>query len=124
MNYKPSPIERARILRRNMTEEEQLLWQKLRGRRFSGLKFLRQHPIIYELVNDERKYFIPDFYCAEKSVIIEVDGKIHEFQKEKDEHSEEILKEMGLRVLRIRNEELINIYAVLKKIEIFIFDSP
>ncbi len=115
MSYKPTPTERARILRRNMTEEEKVLWPKLRGRRFLGLKFLRQHIITYEVINNERKYFIPDFYCAEKQVIIEVDGKIHEFQKVKDKQREEILEEMGVRILRIKNEELVNIYDVLKK---------
>lgn len=124
MSYKPTSTERARILRQNMAEEEKVLWQKLRGRRFYGLKFLPQHPITYEVIKNERKYFIPDFYCAEKSVIIEVDGKIHKFQKEKDEHREEILKSMGLKILRISNEEFKDIYAILKKIKDFMFDSP
>lgn len=124
MSNKPNARERARILRRNMTKEETKLWQRLRGRKFFGIKFLRQHPITYEVVNNERKYFIPDFYCAEKAVIIEIDGKIHQFQKEKDMRREEILKEMGFRILRIRNEEFIDIFNVLEKIENFIFNSP
>jgi leucyl-tRNA synthetase len=96
---------------------------KIEGSTFFGLKFLRQHPITYEVINNERKYFIPDFYCAEKQVIIEVDGKIHEFQKEKDQNREEILAEMGLRILRINNEELVNVYDVLQKIKEFIFPT-
>ena len=121
MSYKTSPIERARILRKNMTKGEKLLWQKLRAKRFHGLKFLRQHPITYEIINNERIYFIPDFYCAEKKVIIEIDGKIHDFQKEKDAGREEIIQEMGYKILRIKNEEFVNIYDVLKKIKEFIF---
>lgn len=124
MSYKPTSTEWARILRRNMTEEEKILWHKLRGRKFHGLKFLRQHPITYDIIKDDRRYFIPDFYCAEKKIIIEIDGEIHRFQKDKDERREAILKGMGLRILRIKNEEFIDIFAVLKKIEIFIFDSP
>ncbi|WP_319499955.1 endonuclease domain-containing protein [uncultured Draconibacterium sp.] len=124
MSNNPNVRERARILRRNMTKEETKLWQNLRGRKFFGLKFLRQHPITYEVVNNERKYFIPDFYCAEKAVIIEIDGKIHQFQQEKDKRREDILKEMGFRILRIRNEEFIDIFNVLEKIENFIFNSP
>lgn len=107
-----------------MTEKEKILWQKLRGRRFHGLKFHRQYPIIYDVIKNEPKYFIPDFYCAEKKVIIELDGKIHEFQKEKDGQREEILEGLELKILRINNEELVNIYPVLKKIKEFIFDSP
>ncbi|MCY1722603.1 endonuclease domain-containing protein [Prolixibacteraceae bacterium Z1-6] len=120
MTYKPTPTERARVLRKNMTEEEKRLWEKLRARRFHGLKFLRQHPITYEIVKNERRYYVPDFYCAEKKVIIEVDGIIHNYQKEKDTRREELLKEMGFSILRIKNEEFVNIYAVLEKIKSFI----
>ena len=107
-----------------MTEEEKILWQKLKAKRFCGLKFLRQHPIVYEILNNEKKYFIPDFYCAEKKVIIEIDGKIHEFNKKKDKWREDILNDMGYKVLRIKNEEFININLVLNKINDFIFYSP
>lgn len=93
-NY--TPIDRARQLRKNMTNEEKILWQKLRGRRFLGLKFFRQHPVVYEIINKQPKFFIPDFYCAEKQLIIEIDGKIHDFQKEYHEKRAEILKNMGL----------------------------
>lgn len=124
MSYRPTPTERARVLRRNMTEEEMILWQKLRGRKFHGLKFFRQHPITYQVINNEPRYFVADFYCAEKKLVIEVDGKIHEFKKENDERREGILKGLELRILRIKNEEFVNIYGVLKKIKEFVFDSP
>ena len=112
---------RARQLRTNMTPEEKVLWQKLRNRNFRGLKFLRQHPIIYEEISGKPLYFVPDFYCSEKKTIIEIDGKIHEFQKEYDERREEILTNMDLRILRFKNEELKNIADILKRIENFIF---
>jgi len=125
MSNNHTPISRARKLRREMTEEELILWQKLRGRKFLGLKFLRQHPVIYDRINNEPKYFIPDFYCAEKKLVIEVDGKIHDFQKRKDITREEILKGASLRILRFRNEEVNDdVFKVLKKIEAFIQDSP
>ncbi len=126
MSNNHTPISRARKLRREMTEEETILWQKLRGRRFLGLKFLRQHPVIYDRINNEPKYFIPDFYCAEKKLVIEVDGKIHDFQKERDKRREEILEGAGLRMLRFRNEEIMDdVFKVLKRIEAFILDySP
>ncbi len=90
----PSPIDRARKLRKNMTPEEGLLWANFRKRRFKGLKFLRQHPIVYEIINNRRIFFIADFYCAEKKLVIEVDGKIHDFQKDYDDRRDEILRNM------------------------------
>src|ERR1035437_37997 len=54
----------ARELRKNQTESEGLVWEILRGRRLSGKKFLRQHPIIYT-VYQRPYYFFADFYCAE-----------------------------------------------------------
>jgi leucyl-tRNA synthetase len=86
-----TPVSRARQLRKNMTPEEKVLWQKLRNRNFHGLKFLRQHPLIYEEINGKPLFFVPDFYCSEKKIVIEIDGKIHEFQKEYDERRAEIL---------------------------------
>jgi len=61
-------------------------------------------------------YFIADFYCAEKSLIIEVDGQVHDQQKEYDEQREFILNQKGLSVLRIKNEELKDIERVKEKI--------
>ena len=121
MSNNHTPISRARKLRREMTEEETILWQKLRGRKFLGLKFLRQHPIIYDRINNEPKYFIPDFYCAEKKLVVEVDGRIHDFQKERDNRRMEILEGAGLRILRFKNAEVKNdVFNVLKRIETFI----
>ncbi len=116
MSDRPTPVKRARELRQRMTDAESLLWINLRNRKFHGLKFLRQHPIIYDIYSDKPLYFIADFYCAEKKLIIEVDGKIHDFQKEEDQHREEILKSLKLAVLRIKNEEVDNVRAVLEKI--------
>ena len=42
----------ARELRRNLTKSEKLLWSQLRNRQINGLKFLRQHPIIYEIIDN------------------------------------------------------------------------
>ena len=61
-------IRRARLLRRNMSLPEVLLWQVLRGKPH-GLKFRRQHPTgPYDL----------DFYCSDARLAIEVDGQAHE----------------------------------------------
>ena len=120
MSENHTPISRARQLRKNMTPEEKLLWKNLRNRKFFGLKFLRQHPIVYDTINNKPLFFVADFYCAEKKMIIEVDGKIHDFQKEYDNRRQEILENMGLRVLRFKNDELNDLAFVLKRIKEFV----
>ena len=120
MSDDPTPVSRARELRQNMTEAEKALWQELRNRKFLKLKFLRQHPIIYQVIDNKPRYFIADFICYEKKLVIEVDGFIHEFQKESDEHREEILKSLELNILRIRNEEVEDILKVLEKIKRYV----
>jgi len=120
MSDTPTPVSRARELRQNMTEAERVLWKELRNRKFLGLKFVRQYPLIYQVINNEPRYFIADFMCFEKKLVIEVDGMIHEFQKEEDEHREEILESLGLNILRIKNEEVKDIMKVLEKIRTYI----
>ena len=120
MSDKPTPVSRARELRQNMTDAEQMLWKELRSRKFIGLKFVRHHPLIFQVINNEPRYFIADFMCYEKKLVMEVDGLIHEFQKEEDQHREEILKSLGLNILRIKNEEVEDIAKVMDKIRTYI----
>ena len=110
----------VRELRLNMTGEEKLLWNEIRNRKLSGLKFLRQHPIIYKGDLTRLHYFVADFYCAEKKAVIEIDGPIHEKNKDYDEFRDSELINLGFKILRINNEELINIKSVLQKIATFL----
>ncbi|MBX6362177.1 MAG: DUF559 domain-containing protein, partial [Acidobacterium ailaaui] len=52
----------------------------------------------------------------EKRLVIELDGKIHDFQKEYDANRDFILKQLNLRILRIKNEELKDMKEVKRKI--------
>ena len=61
-------------------------------------------------------FFVPDFYCAQYKLAIEIDGKIHDYQVEQDKNREMILKDKGIKVLRIKNEEINNIEVVKGKI--------
>ncbi len=88
---------RARQLRHEVTPAEQLLWERLRNRQLLGLKFRRQHPV---------GNFIVDFYCAEQKLIIELDGAVHEHQRERDQERTEILERQGYRVIRISNTDV------------------
>ncbi len=100
-------LQRARELRHEMTPAEKILWQELRGNKL-GVHFRRQQIIAG---------FIVDFYCHEAGLIIEVDGDIHDLQKEEDVRREKVLQEMGLQIVRFRNEEVTkSLSAVLEKI--------
>lgn len=90
-------IKLARLLRKDQTEAEKMLWKHLRNRSFNHLKFRRQHPI---------KQYIVDFCCLKKRIIIELDGKQHlrPEHKEKDELRDLHLKNLGYSILRFPNE--------------------
>jgi very-short-patch-repair endonuclease len=81
-------LQRSRELRREMTPAEKILWQELRANKL-GVHFRRQQII---------QGFIVDFYCHKAALVVEVDGDIHDLQKEEDERREKVLIEMGLRV--------------------------
>ncbi len=101
-------IQRAKELRREMTQEEKILWQYLRANRLNGLHFRRQQII---------DGFIADFYCHTARLVIEVDGEIHQQQAEYDEERDQVLSARGLRLLRIKNEEVRqNLDSVLARI--------
>jgi len=110
--------ERVRKMRRNPTLSEKALWQNLKGKKLFGFRFLRQHLIVYQVTDQECFYYVADFYCNRARLVIELDGGIHDKkeQREKDYNRDHIINSLGLRVLRIRNEELFNMPAVLEKI--------
>lgn len=117
-------VDVTRQLRKSQTPEEAVLWEKVRNRRVAGLKFLRQHPIIYGYRGYTPLFFVADFYCATIKLVIELDGKVHEFQKHYDQNRDAILNELGLKILRLKNEELNNPDSVLKKILEFSTHPP
>ena len=112
--------KRARELRSNATPSEAILWNELRNRKLCGYKFLRQHPIVYNPYGSGVKYFVADFYCDIKKTVIELDGPIHETTLEYDQFRDSEMLNLGLNILRIKNEELQNINDVLKKIETYL----
>ncbi len=98
----------ARRLRHNLTPAEQLLSSALKGKQLNGLKFRCQHPV---------GRFIVDFFCPQSKLVIELDGAIHDEQIEYDTARTEQFKTYGYRVLRFRNEEVLNnLPSVLERI--------
>jgi len=124
MNEKQNITQIARELRRSQTDKEKLLWKELRNRKLNGNKFFRQHPIHYENdLNGSKLYFIADFYCAEKGLVIELDGKIHDFREVYDKNRDSILNELVYRVVHIKNEEMLDIKKVKEKISNFLLTA-
>ncbi len=104
-------LNRATLLRNNMTKAEKLLWNGLNNKQVNGLKFRRQHPI---------NQFIVDFYCHQVKLVIELDGEIHNRKDvaEKDVGRESVLINYGLTIIRFSNEDVItNTEDVVSKIK-------
>jgi very-short-patch-repair endonuclease len=97
-------------LRKNMTDAESLLWIKLRRKQLKGHQFYRQKII--------GKYIV-DFYRPKANLVIELDGGQHysEAGKAKDRARNDVLKEMGIRVLRFSDRDVFeNIGGVMEGI--------
>ena len=92
-------IEIAREFRKEPTKSESILWQALRGKKLNGVKFRRQQPV---------GFFVVDFYNSSYRLVVEVDGSVHDLQEEADRARQEILEGLGLVVLRIRSEAVEN----------------
>ncbi len=91
--------ETCRTLRKAETLAERALRDALRDRRFHGLKFYRRYPLFVDWMENET-FFVADFYCFERHVVIEVDGKIHDYRSDHDELRTLILNELGIAVVR------------------------
>ena len=71
----PRYIKKRKLLRNNSTPAECELWNYLKGRKISDLKFRRQHSI---------DNYILDFYCPQLKLAIELDGEYHIYNEEHD----------------------------------------
>jgi len=100
-----------RNLRRNMTEAEEVLWQKVRNKQLCGIKVRRQYGF---------GPYVLDFYVPKVNLAIEVDGKIHltKEQREKDLNKDVFLRDNHICVVRIKNEDVFDdIDLVVSKLE-------
>ena len=100
--------ERSKELRREMTLAEKTLWKELKTNKLNGLHFRRQQII---------DKFIVDCYCHQHALIVELDGGIHDLQKEFDAEREAFLIARGFRVIRFTNQQIFkDLPTVLKQI--------
>jgi very-short-patch-repair endonuclease len=90
--------KRRRLLRSSMTFSEKIVWMYLRKQQMKE-RFLRQYSI---------DNYIIDFYCPKLKIAIEIDGDVHEQERQKkhDRIRQEYLERLGVKFLRIINDEL------------------
>lgn len=99
--------ERALRMRKDPTEAEKPIWQKIRNRQINGHKFRRQHPL---------DGYIPDFVCFEPKAIIEIDGGQHN-ESVPDAKRDAYFEAQGFKVLRFWNHDVLeNIEGVAEAI--------
>ena len=99
MRTRTEKIAFSRNLRKNQTDVEKILWSKLRGKRFGGIKFRRQQLI---------GHYIVDFVSFERKLIIDLDGGQHNSDEEKykDAQRTKWFHSQGFEVLRFWNSEI------------------
>jgi very-short-patch-repair endonuclease len=107
---------RARQLRRNPTDVERLLWQRLRFWQVDGCKFRRQQPL---------GHYIVDVVCLQKRLIIELDGGQHAQEVNADAKRDAWLRNQDFIILRFwNNDVLTNIDGVMQLIVKNLQDTP
>ena len=105
---------KARSLRKNQTDVEQLVWKYLRNRQLYNYKFRRQFPI---------EPYIADFACLELKLIIELDGGQHACRINYDDQRSLFLEQRGFKVIRFWNNDVIeNTVGVLEAIRLAILE--
>jgi very-short-patch-repair endonuclease len=93
-----------------MTDAENRMWLKLRQKQLKGYQFYRQ-----KIIGN----YIVDFYCPKANLVIELDGGQHysDTGKTKDRARDDILREMGLKVLRFSDRDVFeNIGGVVEEV--------
>jgi very-short-patch-repair endonuclease len=96
--YNPALKDKAKALRKAGILHETLLWLQLKSKKLNGLDFDRQ-----KIIGN----FIVDFYCAEKAVVIEVDGNSHDSKQQKDAERDCYLQSLGLTVIRLLAKDVL-----------------
>jgi|SRR6056297_518298 len=104
--------EQRQALRQEMTSAEARLWSILKGKRLDGRKFRRQQSL---------GPYIVDFYCPAESLVIELDGEVHNdsIRREYDAKRQEYLLDLGMKIIRFENrqvfEDVENVIAGIRR---------
>lgn len=95
--FNPTLKKRAKELRQVGHLAEVLLWKQIKNKQFFNLDFDRQ-----KIIGN----YIVDFYCAEKGVVIEIDGCSHDEKVEYDAGRDVFLKSLNLTVIHISDSDV------------------
>lgn len=111
--------QNSQSLRKQQTEAEKKLWQRIRNDQLLGFRFNRQKPLLT---------YIVDFYCAKAKLVIELDGGQHyeKIHQENDRLRDKELACLGFTVLRFDNRQVLlqidnvveEIYQFLNKVRL------
>ncbi|MBQ4547142.1 MAG: endonuclease domain-containing protein [Oscillospiraceae bacterium] len=90
-------LEKARILRKEMTKEEKHLWYD----------FLKNYPVRFrkqEIIGN----YIVDFYCSKAKIAVEIDGAQHYTSQslEYDRERTKYLESCGIKTIRLLNGDI------------------
>jgi very-short-patch-repair endonuclease len=98
LHNNPSLKVRRQYLRNHATIPEKMLWEKIRNNQL-GIKFRRQYSF---------GSYILDFYCPQKQLGIEIDGKIHIAKQDMDTYRTRTLEKYDITIIRFTNDEVEN----------------
>jgi len=111
---RPELKEKRKELRKSIPKAEQMLWYRIKVKRFLNTKFRRQQSI---------GPYIVDFYCSELKFAIEIDGDSH-FSEDGIKHDNKrtgYLVSEGIDIIRFTNTEVyLNIEQVLNELKLYI----
>ncbi|WP_232495109.1 endonuclease domain-containing protein [Novosphingobium kaempferiae] len=98
--------ERAKDQRRNPTEAQKALWAELSGSKLGGVKFSRQSVVGSSIV---------DFACPSRWIVVQLSAE--DSNPDVNELQDRKLTEVGIRVLRFSEEEVLgNVDTVVREI--------
>ena len=113
--YNPKLKEFAKNLRKSRNLAEVLFWNEVKSKRFYLLDVDRQRVI---------DNYIVDFYVKSLGLAIEIDGRYHDFKKEKDEVRQKYLENLGIKFFRVSDFDVKkNMMLVLQDLENFILEN-
>ena len=97
---KKSEKEKRRILRKNTTAAEKIIWTYIRRKQILNERFLRQFSI---------EFYVLDFYCPRLKLAVEIDGDSHFVDEDAvnyDKERQEYIESLAIQFLRFRNAEV------------------
>ena len=120
---KQTEKEKRRILRKNTTSAEKIVWTYLRRKKILNERFLRQFSI---------EFYVLDFYCPRLRLAIEIDGDSHFVNQDTVDYDKErqvFIERLGIKLLRFKNEEVytendVVINNITQKVKEFQKDNP